>query len=136
MEHVKDVLWLLETGATVRTIMRELNVSPKTVKKIREAAGRADVHWKDLYDMTEVEVQERLFPPKEKLPDPVLERVVLKRPGRRPGKHTVKRWMNRSVIPCSAARSVPRSGYWKLTWYRKSRLGRRTTSCLVRVLAA
>lgn len=79
MEHVKDVLWLLETGATVRTIMRELNVSPKTVKKIREAAGRADVHWKDLYDMTEVEVQERLFPPKEKLPDPVLERVVLKK---------------------------------------------------------
>ena len=63
MEHVKDVLWLLETGATVRTIMRELNVSPKTVKKIREAAGCADVHWKDIYNMTEVEVQERLFPP-------------------------------------------------------------------------
>lgn len=79
MEHVKDVLWLLETGATVRTIMRELNVSPKTVKKIREAAECADVHWHDIYDMTEVEVQERLFPPKEKLPDPVLERVVLKK---------------------------------------------------------
>lgn len=79
MEHVKDVLRLLETGATVRTIMRELNVSPKSVKKIREAARRADVHWKDLYAMTEAEVQRRLFPPKEKLPDPALEHVVLRK---------------------------------------------------------
>lgn len=79
MEHVKDVLQLLETGATVRTIMRELNVSPKTIKKIRDAAGCADVHWKDLSAMTEMEIQERLFPPKGKLPDPALEHVVLRK---------------------------------------------------------
>lgn len=65
MKHCKEILHLLHAGTTIRSISATLHVSTKSIQQIINAAREKDIGWDKLYDMTEDEINEILFPKKQ-----------------------------------------------------------------------
>lgn len=65
MKHCKEILRLLHAGTTIRSISTTLHVSTKTIQRIINTAKEKGISWAELYDMTEDEINEILFPKKQ-----------------------------------------------------------------------
>lgn len=88
MRKIKEVLRLSAEGLSDRKIARSVNEPRTTVRRYRERAKKAGLEWPLPVDLTDEELEKRLFPPpppvsRHRRPEPDWQRIheELRRPG-------------------------------------------------------
>ena len=87
MRKLKEVLRLSALGHSDRVIAQSLNVGRSTVRRYRRRADEAGLDWSVATELTESEIETRLFPPLDRslrprpLPDWEYVRKELRRDG-------------------------------------------------------